>query len=258
MLEIRTVLGSILPERMGFTDLHVHLITDCGLVLQQFPALRLDSVEKACKEVELFMQAGGQGMIEFAPLGWGRNPRKLVEVAKRTGLNLVGCTGLHKNTYYLDSHWRNRYSPEQMAQIFAEEIELGMDANGYEGPFIDRTEARAGVIKIATEYECISPLDEKIIRAASLAHLQTGAPIVTHTEKGTMGLEQVKLLMSHGVDPHHIILSHLDHNPDFFEHRRIAELGVFLIYDTSVRRKHWQRCYVLGLYRQMINAGYGL
>lgn len=257
MAKIRTILGSITPDELGFTDAHGHLIMDKDLIVSKNPDFRLDSVEKVSSEVADFMKAGGRAMVEMSPISCGRNPRKMMAIAERTGLHVVACTGIHKGSYYLDSHWRSYYTPEQMAKIFVEELEQGMDNYNYNGPFIDRVAARAGVIKIGTDYHAITADEKKCIEAAAIAHRQTGAPIATHTEQGTMGLEQVKILMEYGVEPEHVVVGHMDRNPDFYRHRQVAETGAYLLYDTPSRVKYFPENYFISLVRQMIDAGYG-
>jgi phosphotriesterase-related protein len=181
----------------------------------------------------------------------------MLEIARRTGLHIIATTGLQRDEFYLDSHWYSSYTPERMAHIFIEEITLGMDANSYNGPFVDRVEARAGAIKIATNYQVITDKSRRVIEAAALAHRQTGAPITTHTEQGTMGLEQVELLSISGVNPQHIIVGHMDRNPDFYTHCEIAETGAYLLYDTPGRVKYFPECTFIELVRKMVEAGYG-
>src|SRR5512143_1145338 len=212
MKKIRTVLGDVSPADLGFTDAHEHLIMDKDYILKLNPDYRLDSVEKTGREVRAFMAAGGKAAVEMTCLGVGRNARKMHEVARQTGFHIIASTGFHRPQFYIDSHWRYSYEVEQIANIFIEEIEQGMDQNQYGGPVIDRTEARAGVIKIATGYFVMKPEDERVIHAAAIAQVETGIPIFTHTEEGTLGLEQVQMLVSCGVDPAHITVGHYDRN----------------------------------------------
>ncbi len=257
MKKIRTVLGDISPADLGFTDAHEHLIMDKDYILKLNPDYRLDSVDKTCQEVRAFMAAGGKAAVEMSCLGVGRNARKMLEVARLTGFHIVASTGFHRPQFYIDSHWRYSYEVEQIANIFIEEIEQGMDQNQYSGPIIDRTEARAGVIKIATGYFVMKPEDERVIHAAAIAHLKTGVPIFTHTEEGTLGPEQVEMLMADGVDPTHITVGHYDRNPDFHLHHELAETGCFLQYDTPSRRKYFPESNFIDLVRKMIEAGHG-
>ena len=257
MKKIRTILGDISPEELGFTDAHEHLIMDKDYILKLNPDYRLDSVEKTSREVGSFMAAGGRAAVEMTCLGVGRNARKMLDVARQTGFHIIASTGFHRPQFYIDSHWRYSYTPEQIAQIFVEEIEQGMDQNQYAGPILDRTEARAGVIKIATGYFVMKPEDERVIHAAAIAHLKTGVPIFTHTEEGTLGPEQVEMLKSDGVDPAHVTVGHYDRLPDFYLHHELASTGCFLQYDTPSRRKYFPESQFIELLKKMIDAGHG-
>ncbi len=171
MNEIRTILGPISPDELGFTDAHGHLIMDRDLIVAKHPDFKIADVDKVIEEVTQFMQAGGRAMVEMSPIGCGRNPRAMVEISEKTGLHVIACTGLQKAEFYLDSHWRSFYTTRQMADLFIQEIEQGMDANSYNGPYLDRTTAKAGVIKVTSPYQHISPVDMQIFEAAALAHI---------------------------------------------------------------------------------------
>ena len=116
MKKIRTVLGDISPEELGFTDAHEHLIIDKDYVLKLNPDYRLDSVEKTAKEVRSFMAAGGNAAVEMTCLNFGRSAKKMVEVAKQTGFHIIASTGFHRPQFYMDSHWRFFYTVDQSEQ----------------------------------------------------------------------------------------------------------------------------------------------
>ncbi|HEY59477.1 MAG TPA: hypothetical protein G4N92_02145 [Anaerolineae bacterium] len=254
---IRTVLGDISPQELGFTDAHEHLIIDRDYVLVQNPDYRLDSVEKTSREVKTFLDAGGKSFVEMTCLAFGRSAKKMMLVSQQTGAHIIASTGFHRPNFYIDSHWRFFYSVDQLARIMIEEIEQGMDENQYNGPLIDQTSAKAGVIKIATGYYVIKPEDEVTIRAAAIANQETGAPILTHTEEGTLGLEQIEMLGKLGVAPQNITVGHYDRNPDFFLHRELAKTGCYLEYDTPSRRKYFPESHFVELVRKMVEAGFG-
>jgi phosphotriesterase-related protein len=203
------------------------------------------------------MEAGGKAIVDMSCLGFGRNVKKLTEVARRTGCHIIAATGFHRPQYYMDSHWRFFYDVDQIAGLLADEIEKGLDQNQYNGPILDRTEARAGVIKIATGYYALQPEDERVIEASAIAHRKTGAPILTHTEEGTLGLEQVEMLGALGVEPRHITVGHYDRLPDFYLHHELAQTGCFLQYDTPSRRKYFPEARFVELLRKMVEAGHG-
>jgi phosphotriesterase-related protein len=173
------------------------------------------------------------------PCDAGRNVLKLAEISHRSGVHIVCPTGLHLAKYYDPGHWGNFYTEEQLASLFIAEITTGIDAHDYNGPLVSRTPHRAGLIKIATG-ETITPRSEKIFAAAAAAHRATGCPILTHTEQGTMALEQVAMLQNHGVDLRHVVLSHLDRKPEPSYHREILSTGVCAEYDSSFRWKPGQ------------------
>ena len=64
---------------------------------------------------------------------------------------------------------------------------------------MERTEHRAGVIKVASGTHPLDDHETRVFTAAALAHRRTGAPILTHTEQGAGALEQVTFFQEHGV-----------------------------------------------------------
>jgi phosphotriesterase-related protein len=257
MANIRTVLGDIQAHELGVTNAHEHLFIRNGLILTREPDFRLDSEEDAILEINDFRSHGGRAIVDAAPIGVGRDPEALAAVSRATGVHVIAATGFHKPVYYLDSHWRNRLSTEDIAKLFIEEISDGMDAFGFDGPTRKLTTARAGVIKAASDYQKITRASEIGFAAAAIAHHATGAPILTHTEMGTMAFEQLGMLEKHGVCAEHIVLSHMDRNPDWMLHRDLAQTGVFLEYDGPGRVKYFPESTVIELISKMCNLGLG-
>ena len=75
----------------------------------------------------------------------------------------------------------------------------------------------------------------RVLGAAPPPHVRTGAPILTHCDAGTAGLEQVELLGANGVEPGHIALSHVDKVLDRGYQRELVATGAFVEYDGSFR-----------------------
>jgi phosphotriesterase-related protein len=116
----------------------------------------------------------------------------------------------------------------QMAELFYNEIQTGV----FEGDF------RAGVIKVASSYDTITEFEDKLFRSAAIASIESGCPVTTHCEHGTMGDGQAQILLKMGVEPENIIIGHLDLNPDIAYYRSIASLGVWLQFDRMGRDKY--------------------
>ncbi len=235
MTFVRTVLGDIVPADMGVTYAHEHLVIDGGRPVLMEPEFDLGDVEAMAREVAAAAGLGLRTVIDAMPCDAGRNAGKLADISRRTGVHVVGPTGLHHDRYYGPAHWSHRVSDEAMAELFALDITDGIDANDYSGPVVRRTEHRAGVIKIAGSAEGLSDRDRRVFAAAAAAHHRTGAPILTHCERGTGALVQVQALADLGVDPSHVALSHVDKAVDRGLHRELLGTGAFAEYDQSFR-----------------------
>lgn len=232
---VRTVLGDIDPGALGVTYAHEHLVIDGGTPVQLEPDFELSDVAAMATEVGAAMELGLGAAIDAMPCDCGRSAAKLAELSRRTGLHIVAPTGLHHERFYGAAHWSHRIDVEQLATLFVEDIEKGIDAFDYSGPVVHRTPHRAGVIKVAGSDGGPSERDEKVFAAAALAHARTGVPILTHCERGTGGLEQVRALADGGVALDHVALSHVDKVVDRGYHRELAATGVTLEYDGSFR-----------------------
>jgi phosphotriesterase-related protein len=110
---------------------------------------------------------------------------------------------------------------------------------------------------VAGLYNVVDPNMKKLIRVVGRVHQRTGTPVFAHTERGFEPFELIDLLTAAGVPPQCISICHMDRNPDFYLHKKIAARGVFLQYDTPSRFKYQPECRVVELMRQMIDAGFG-
>lgn len=253
---IRTVLGDIPPEELGVTLSHEHLLMTGGWPVMAEPDYRLDSVDAAVTEVSAARAAGLQSLVEMTPNGFGRSARGLQEISRRTGVNVVAATGLHKVGYYADNHWRHRYSVDRMADLLVDEVTVGMDQDNLEGPLIDRTDARAGVVKVATSYHRAGASVERFVEAVGQVHLRTGVPVATHNDKGTFGHELLDLLEKAGVPATSVILGHIDHNPDLHVLGELAARGAFLAFDRPGRIKYAPDSDTVVLLERLADAGH--
>jgi predicted metal-dependent phosphotriesterase family hydrolase len=252
----RTVLGDVPAEQLGIVYAHEHLIIQGGLGVMKNKDLLLNRVDYAVAEILDCMQYGARTFVDYMPLDSGRNPAALVEIARQTGANIIAVTGFHKPMYYDDLHWIYHYTVEQIAELLITECEVGMDRHSCNGPLVDRLEAKAGVLKGASDYNVIAPVSRKLLQAVAIAHLATGIPIATHTEHGTCGLEQIELLAGFGVDPKNVIICHMDRNPDLYVHKELAATGCYLEYDNASRIKYHPDSHGVELILELMKAGH--
>jgi predicted metal-dependent phosphotriesterase family hydrolase len=235
MTFVRTVLGDIDPADLGATYAHEHLVIDGGRPVEMSPDFLLADVDRLAIELTDARGAGLGAAVDMMPADCGRNPAKLAELSRRSGVHLIAATGLHHEKFYGPSHWSLRATGDELADLFVADIEAGIDARDYGGPIVRRTDFRAGIVKVGGSLDGPSERDRPIFRAAAAAHLRTGAPIQTHCEAGTGALEQIRLLVDAGVAPARIAVSHVDKVVDRAYHRAIVETGAFVVYDQSFR-----------------------
>lgn len=254
---LRTVLGDIEADQVGVCYAHEHIIIDPSFTTYRYPDFLLDSVERACIDVAEFYAAGGRTLVDSMPCGGGRNPMKLAEICRSTGVNIVCPTGLHLEKYYAPGHWGERLLAEELAKLFVADIEQGIDSADYDGPKISRTAHKAGVIKVATGRKAPNSRERKAFEAAAMTHHQTGAPILTHTEQGEGALEQVSLFQEFGVPLHHVVISHTDRAPDRSYHKEVLSTGVILEYDSAFRWPPEAGNPTLELVVAMVSEGFG-
>lgn len=226
---IRTVLGDVPVDGLGACSAHEHVIIDGPFIAENFPDFLLDDIDAACVDLGEFGEAGGRWVVDTMPTGPARNPAKLAEASRRTGIEIVVPTGMHLPVYYPDNDPRLKMDREDFTQLFEHEICIGL---------VDvppGMKVRAGVIKVAGGQDQLSPHQCEAFAAAGAISSQTGCPIITHTEQGTAGEEQVQRLIDAGADPGRITLSHTDRRLDRSYHRALLSAGVTLEYDHHFR-----------------------
>lgn len=241
----RTVLGDVDVEEMGFTLPHEHLITQPpDRVIKKDPDLLVNDITKPVQELTLFKQAGGSTLADLAPKSYGRNVPVIVDASERSGVHVIATTGYLKGAYFPPEV--DEWTVNQIADFMISEVEEGMDG----------TEHKAGIIKAGSSYNYISALEEKVFKAAVVAANETGAPIMTHTEKGSMGVEQVELVKSLGFDTSRLIISHIDINPDYYLHKKMVSLGAYIIHDGPSKVKYGTDEHIIEILQKLVEDGF--
>ena len=254
---IRCIHDDIPPESLGFTDAHDHLFVFPIRGVHLPDRLLIDDYARTVLEVRAFTAAGGHGVVDAQPVGAGRQPELLVGLWEDTKLNIIASTGMHKRFFYPDDSPLHTYSAGELADLFISEIRTGMYAYDPNTPCGRRTGFKAGIIKIATEENGIDETYIRVFQAAAGAHIETGAPIITHTELSAYGLEQARFLISEGVRPESIIISHMDRTIDYEAVAAVAETGVFLSFDTIGRFQYHSDEDEVRLIAQLWENGFG-
>jgi predicted metal-dependent phosphotriesterase family hydrolase len=232
---IRTIRGDIAPAELGPCDAHEHLF----LVTPAQPGDEFDDVARSTEEATTLVAAGGRALVDWTPIGLGRDLDGLRAVADATDLHVVAATGLHREAHYGPDDPLRSESESALADRFVADLE------------------RCGIIKLGASYHHLTPFESAAFAAAAAAHERTGAPVCVHTEHGTMGLDLVERLRKLGVPPVSVVLAHVDRNPDPGEHSETASTGAWLQLDGPGRTKYWPDSTILGLIAELAERGHG-
>lgn len=233
---VRTVLGDIDPKNLGVTLSHEHLL-GCPPPEYSEDDLCLLSEKKAVTELAHFAQGGGGALIEMTTPDYGRNVLALANIAAAAKVHVIAATGFNK------AKFAERYSAVKSEDALTAWMVSEVTRGVAEPPdFVQRknrqTRILAGVIKGSSSLNGPTAAEEKVLRAVARAHLATGAPVSTHTEKATWALEQAAFLLEHGVAPEKLLIGHLDFRPDTAFLAELASTGVFLGIDQITKTKY--------------------
>lgn len=253
------VLGPVDPggPSWGPTDAHEHLVIAGGNVPERHPDIVLDDVDAAATELDDVAAAGGRVVVEATPIGLGRRPLVLADLARRSGLVIVAATGFHKEAYYPRDHWVRAAGIDRLTGIVVSDLHDGIDGRDHAAPWRESTTVRAGVIKVATELHHITALQRDMFAAAAAAHRTTGAPLTTHCEHGTFGVQQVAILGDLGVPADAVSVGHVDKNPDPGYLRDIAGTGAFCVFSNPGRVRYGPDARWIALIAGLFDAGLG-
>jgi phosphotriesterase-related protein len=220
-MKVATVLGDIDVQDLGRTLIHEHLfIAFPGAEFD--PLARFDRavfVDQAVNRLKELRSFGVRTFVDPCPMELGRDPLLMAEVSEKAEMNIICTTGFYMESMGIPQYWRNK-SAEEIADVYVTELTRG----------IGKTGVRPAAIKCATS-PVASKLEETVLRAATMAHRATGAPIITHTTNGVGGPEQQKLFAAGGVPAHRCLIGHCCDNADPAYHRRVVDGGSYIGFD---------------------------
>jgi 5-phospho-D-xylono-1,4-lactonase len=246
---VRTVLGDVPVSELGAVYCHEHLFCRPGDDTQPgFGDLVLDDTDRSAEELRIFSRAGGGTVVDVSTSEYGRDAARLAEISKLTSVNVVAATG-----HIMETLWdgvediAGRSDSDLVAELVRDLTEGFPDAPG----------VRAGVIKVGTSMDGPTRDEERMLCAAAEAQRITGAPITTHTTRGTAPLEQIRIFTDAGADLSHVIIGHQDHRLDWDDHLAIVEAGCFIGYDCVSKEQYVPDAERIGFIKRLIEAGHG-
>ena len=217
MAKVQTITGEIDSADLGFTLMHEH-------ILIANPAMRMafddwvdvkQVIAFATEEAKAVKRCGVSTLVDLTPINLGRDVDVIRAVAEAAEINIIAATGL----YYNEEPWMGGWEPDRIAEWFIRDIEQG----------IQGTSARAGIIKCATDHDGVTPINEKLLRAAAKTHRATGLPISTHTDPAAdTGPAQQRVFEDEGVDLGRVVIGHTGDTNDLDYIERVLSKGSFI------------------------------
>lgn len=257
MREIRTVLGTISPEELGFCQCHEHILLGKGQSFFINPALCMEDVSKSLEELIRFKNAGGNSLIDAQPGGCSRMPDALADISAESGVHIIASTGFHKLLFYPKTHWIHTASSDTLTKIFIEELQNGMYRHIDDSFSTEQTPHCAGMIKTALDTEELTPRYRRLFTAAADAAKETDKNIMIHVEQGTDPLKLLEFLLGKNINPSRLIFCHMDRAcSDVQMHLEVLKHGCYLEFDTIGRFKYHSDEYEAFLFKTLIQAGY--
>lgn len=229
---VNSVLGSIHPDDLGVTLIHEHLIFGFPGWQYDTAAPPYDREETAAICVQKFNEAKKYGLrtiVDATPNDGTRDPELYKMVADRTGVNIICATGFYTEASGASAYYKNRAGLSKDRSKIINEIHESMIKDICQG--IGHSGVKAGVIKVGTGKNSITPYEEMILEAAVMAQRDTGAPIITHTEAGTMGPQQAEFLIDKGADVKRLLIGHMCGNANLMYHTEVLNRGPYIAFD---------------------------
>jgi len=221
-----TVLGPVQGSELGVVMPHEHLT--CNAVRID-PDLILNDVELVIDEARLLRAAGGGTIVEVSSQGLGRNPGVLQRIARETSLNVImGSAWYHERVY--PPHLA-RLTVNEIADQIVNDIVIGVADTGI----------RSGIIgEVGCAADFVSPVEERVLRAAARAQTRTGLAIITHGDFSPIGLLQLDIFAEERADLRRVIVSHCDSCPESDYHLAVARRGAFVEFDLVRGANEWE------------------
>ncbi|OXS56311.1 hypothetical protein B1A99_21360 [Cohnella sp. CIP 111063] len=242
---LRTVTGMIGEEEAGRILEHEHVmvgfVEDGKLTPEDYDA------DEVVAEVEPYLlelkKAGCSTFVDCAPEFLGRDPYVLKRLSERTGVRIIANTGYYKKPYLAPFVYRE--DERELAARWVREAERGIGDSG----------VYPGFIKIAlNDGTAIDDTQQKILRAAMRASLDTGLPIQCHTIGDDVAAHAARLMEEAGFDRERFIWIHAQSSSDLTVPQRLAAQGMWISIDSILPGTYDKHAELL---RRLIELGVG-
>ena len=252
---IRTIAGDIAPEKLGRTNYHEHAFQVSPLL----PGDELTSKEKSGNEFLRLAKSGFDSYVDATPIGLGRRPDLIAEIANRSGLQVIHATGVHKEAHYANGQKITQLEVDQLAKLFAYELQTGilLDDSTLLINEANTSAIKAGFIKFGISDAPLTAFENRALQASAVVSAKTGAAIMIHTDSASEIFPTLDLLEESGANLARVVVAHIDRRPDSRFHAEIAARGAYLGYDGAGRSKYFADEVLVELFANLVELGFG-
>lgn len=226
-VSVETVRGPVDVTELGTTLMHEHVVVLTPEALQNYGHVWGErywdeeaGVADAIAKLRAVADAGIRTLVDPTAPGLGRNIPRIRRINAEVDLHIVVATGVYA---FLELpnflHYR---TPDAIAELFVRELREGIDDTG----------VRAAFVKCAVEEHGLVGDVPRILDAVAIASLETGAPVMVHTNaSAATGTTALRALVDRGVPPERIVVAHAGDSNDLDYLRAIADTGATLGFD---------------------------
>jgi phosphotriesterase-related protein len=221
---IHTVRGPIDVGQMGVTLVHEHVLVDFAGA-EKVSRSRYDAGEAfrtILPHLKDLRERGCRTLLECTPAYLGRDPLLLRRLSEASGIHIVTNTGYYgaANDSAVPKH-AYAETARQLAARWTAEYRSGIEGTGI----------RPGFVKIGVDAGPLSDIDEKLVEAGALCHLDTGLTLAVHTGEGPAAREIISVVKRLGVSPDAYVWVHSQNEKDPVTRSWAAQQGTWVELD---------------------------
>jgi phosphotriesterase-related protein len=195
-------------------------------------------------EIEKIKALGVTALVECTPVGVGRRADIDRAVSEATNFPVVVPTGIYREPWV--PAWARAASEDVLYHWMLQELSEEIEESG----------VQAAWIKVSAGDDGITDCETKILRAAARAGAATQAIIGSHTIRGRVVRDQLKIVEAAGYTTERFIWIHTQAEPDFDLHLEIARRGAWIEYD-AIGSERLADEYFIELVLRVLEAGFG-
>jgi phosphotriesterase-related protein len=221
MPHLLTTLGPLHADALGAILPHEHIFVDLRTPDQPgyAEADTDDVIRLMVPELNRIKALGITALVDCAPVGVGRRADILEAVSKAAQFPVVVPTGIYREPWV--PRWAHDANEDALTDWMLSEL-TGR---------IENSHVQAAWIKLSAGDDGLTACETKILRAAARAAKQTNAVIGSHTIRGRVVLDQLKIIEEMGYTAQRFIAIHASAEVDFNLNLEAARRGAWIEYD---------------------------